>query len=284
MVLSIVLPLVSALSGAISQVISKRLVGGLGARLLTTLSFITIFAMMTPFAPLFFQLEITGLASVVLVSIALNDTFANYLYFSALDLDEVSTVSAVSATSPLFTALISAVVLPEQTGPVIFGITTIVVLGIYLVETDENILAVWTDLRAYETLIVVSSAILFGISAILMRFAMTEWQIVNAPTLYWVRSALIAVMMIGIFRPQLSTVTKGDVVRVGGRSVFVIIAWVLYLYVIGTYNLVTSMALAKTTPLFVMLIAWHQMDDTITVTKIIGVGLILIGIVLVTVT
>lgn len=281
MVLAILLPLISALSGAVSQVISKQLVTDLGAKRLTTWSFITIFILMAPFTPLFFSLETTAVAIVLLASIALNDTFANYLYFAALDLDDVSTVSAVAATSPLFTALISTVVLPDQTGPMIFLITVIVVLGIYLVETDGELFAVIDDLRAHETIIVVGSAVLFGVSAILMRFAMNEWNITNAPTLYWIRAALIAIMMVAIFRPALRETSHRMIALVGGRSIFVIISWVLYLHVIGTYNLVTSMALAKTTPLFVMVIAWQQLDEQISPTKLIGVVLILLGVVLV---
>lgn len=284
MVLATLLPLISALSGAISEVISKRLVGGLGATLLTTWSFITIFALMTPFTPLFFSLDVTVAASVLLASIALNDTFANYLYFSALDLDDVSTVSAVASTSPLFTALISTILLPDQTGPIIFLITLIVVLGIYLVETDGSLFAIVEDLKTHETIIITGSAILFGISAILIRYAMTEWQITNAPTLYWIRSALIALMMIAFFRPTVRSVSKRDILLIGGRSIFVIISWVLYLYVISTYNLVTSMALAKTTPLFVMGIAWWQLDEEIKPLQIVGVLLIITGVILVALT
>lgn len=271
--IAILIPLLSAVLGAVATSISKQIVGAVNPQRLTTLTFAAVVLVMAPFAPWFFQLSSLAVVVPVMVAISLFDAVANLLFFTALDMDQVSRVTALAATSPLWTAIVSSIVFPSQAGPVAFIATCAIVLGVYLIETDAGVRFRDQFLRK-ETYYVVVSAIVFGATTIPMRLLMTEWGLINAPTLYWIRAMIIAGVLMVALRPavrELEARLHGIIVV---KAAFVALQWTLMLYAVSRFNVVLSKALSQTVPVFVAIIAWSVLDEPLTARNIVAIGLI----------
>lgn len=277
--LAILVPLLSALMGAVATSISKHIVAAVNPQRLTTLTFAAVVLVMAPFAPWFFQLSSLTVVVPVLVAISLFDAVANLLFFTALEMDQVSRVTALAATSPLWTAILSSAVFPSQAGPVAFVATCAIVLGVYLIETDAGVRFRDQFLRK-ETYYVVVSAFVFGATTIPMRLLMTEWGLINAPTLYWLRAMIIAGVLFALLRPavrELEGRLHGIIIV---KAVFVSLQWTLMLYAVSQFNVVLSKALSQTVPVFVAVIAWSVLDEPLTPRNIAAIGLIVSVVVL----
>lgn len=275
---SIILPLISALSGATANVISKEIIDDTGYIELTTLTFLTIFLLMAPFSILFFQITKLQAALPLIAFIVVADSAANLLYFKGLERIQVSKANAFLSLSPLFTALITPFILPEQFGPGVFIAAVGITLSVYFVQTGYGVKEFIKNLRNEHTYLIIASASIFAATAIPVRILIRDMAAVNSPTLYWIRSIAIFATIMLVMRPDLRTVSNRNIGIISFKSIFVIISWVLLFYSISHFNLIFSYSLAKTVPFFTLLIAWNRLDEKITLQKVVGIAVLIISI------
>lgn len=271
--LGTVIPLVSAICGAVATSISKSIVDRTGARQLTVLTFAFIVLLMAPFAPAFFQVTDLALFLPLMLLITATDATGNLLFFTALDADDVSKVTALAALSPLFTAILVPLVLPTHFGAGVVAATVAIVMSVYVIETGE-LGSIGEDIRRKETLYVLASALLFGFSALPMRFMLTELSLTNAPTLYWLRAAMITTVLLAVLRPSFGHIDRRTYGIIAGKCLFVITQWVLMLFALGRFNVITTKALAQTVPVFVFVIAYEELGEAFNIHRLAGILLI----------
>jgi len=272
--LGTLIPLVSAICGAVATSVSKSIVDRTGARQLTVLTFTFIVLLMAPFAPMFFQVTSIGRFIPLLLLITATDALGNLLFFTALDGDDVSKVTALAALSPLFTAILVPLILPTHFGAGVLTATVAIVLSVYVIETGE-IGSIMEDIRRKETIYVLASAVLFGFSALPMRFMLTELSLTNAPTLYWLRAGTITIVLFGILRPSFDHIDRRTYGIIAGKCLFVITQWVLMLFALGRFNVITTKALAQTVPVFVFVIAYEELGEAFNLHRLAGILLII---------
>lgn len=271
----LVLPLVAAVLGAMANIVAKQLLDDVEVRSFLVLSFVWIFVLMTPLALFSFKLVDLTVAVPVLGLVFGLDAAGNWLYFRAMDIQEVSRLAAISGMAPLFTLIAASVFLPSHLGVVTGLAVAAVVLAVYVLNLDGDgflgpIRSV-VQKRNYEAVL---AAMLFGSSAIPARYALSEFAVTNPETLYWLRAIVIGAVLFLVLRPDLGAVARRSVAIVGGRAVLVIGYWMALLYAISGSNVVVSVALSRTTPVFTLVFGWLVLDEEVTARKVIAIALV----------
>lgn len=273
------IPLASALLGAVANVMGKWLAADIRPAPFAALSFIGIFLWITPVMLVWSRLVVSPTVIGLLVLVAVIDTGANYMYFKALDTVEVSDVSALGALAPLFTTVFAVMFLPEafRIDAVIAGIT--ITVAAYIINVDrDSLFAPLQELHRSGRYYPLLSGLLFGLSAVPVKLLLSTYDAVSPATLYWVRAALITVVFILVFRPQL----RGHGRRVTGwvmaRAGVIAVSWLLFYVAIQRLNVIVAVALAYTTPMFTLLLAHQRLGEAITMRRVIAVILTVIAI------
>lgn len=275
---AIVIPLISAFFGAVASVISKEVVEKTGSTELTALTFLSMSFLLLPVMPYFFSMSNYMLAVPLIGLIVVLDALANLLYFKGLGMGEVSKASAFDSLAPLFTALLVPFLLPEQFGVGVFLTAIGITVSVYFIQTGHGVKEFLRHIRYKKNYLIILSAVIFGFTAIPVRMALNEFGFTNSVTLYWVRSIGIFLVIYLSLKPSIFKFQRKTYGIIGLKSVFVIISWVSLFYAISTFNLVFTYALAKTVPLFTLLIAWEELGEDITARKVFAILLIIAAI------
>jgi drug/metabolite transporter (DMT)-like permease len=276
----LVLPLVAAVLGAMANIVAKQLLDDVPVRSFLVVTFAWIFVLMTPLA--LFSFELTDIAvAVPLLGLVFGlDAVANWLYFRAMDIQEVSRLAAISGMAPLFTLVAAAVFLPSHLGVLTGVAVAAVVLAVYILNLEGGgllgPLRSVVQKRNYEAVL---AAMLFGASAIPARYALNEFAVTNPETLYWLRAIVIGAVMFVVLRPDLRSVARRSVAIVGVRAVLVIGYWLALLYAIGGSNVVISVALSRTTPVFTLVFGWLVLDEEVTGRKVGAIALVVLAVI-----
>jgi|GEM_PF-6195755 EamA-like transporter family. len=273
--LELVLPLVAALLGAVADVVAKRLLGDMDTDSFLVLSFAWISVLVAPLAFLSFELSRLGAAIPMLGLIFSLDALANLLYFRALKVQEASRLAVFGGTAPVFTLLAATVFLPSHLNPAAVTVVAAVATAVYVVNLDGldplDPLRRMVERRNYEALL---SAVLFGVSALPTRHVLSEMAVTNPETLYWMRGLVIGGVLLAVLRPRVAEIKRFSVVAVGARAVLVTGYWLALLHSISQSNLVTSVALSRTTPVFTLIMGWLALDEEMTAPKLCAVVLV----------
>lgn len=280
MVLSVIIPLISAFTGAIASTISKKIIDEVGAVELTTLTFASVFLMMAPLSPHFFKLSQTSLAAGLITLIILLDAAANVFFFKAMEIDDVTKTSALNSLAPLFTALLVPFFLPSQFGIKILVAATGITLSVYFIQTGNTVKQLCKQLTQKKNYLVLTSAVIFGFTAIPTRLVLNEYNITNPSTLYWIRSLGIFLIIMATLKPNILQIKRKFHGYILGKTVFVIISWVLLFYSISQFNIVLATAIARTKPVFIMLIAYKTLNEQITLRRTTGIAILITSIIL----
>lgn len=274
----ILIPLLSAFFGAIATTVSKEVLEDMGFAELTSLTFLSMSLLMIPLIPIYFSISNLSLAIPLIGLIVILDAFANLLFFKALAMEGVSKASALGSLSPLFTAIITPFILPEQFGVSVFLAAIGVTISVYFLQTGHGIKEFINHLKYEKNYLIILSALIFGSTAIPSRMVLNELAITNSVTLYWVRAIGIFIVTYAVMRPNIFSFDNKTYSIVGFKSIFVIISWVLLFYSISNFNLIFSYSLAKTVPLFTLFIAWEELGEDITWRKVFAILILIISI------
>ncbi|MFH1785636.1 MAG: EamA family transporter [Candidatus Micrarchaeota archaeon] len=210
---------------------------------------------------------------------------AYYAYFSGLSESEVSKTSALLLTNPIFTAIVSAIMLGEI-------LTTVQYFGILVSVLGAILLSFQGSVFRKEAVIVLASSILFAFSDVGAKMALSEADSITV--LFWVRMAAIPILIVLFFiwRKKIDFISKKLTTFAIGTGLLSDVA--SYLYIVACSIAFVSLVTAFTTTqaLFVFLGATlitklnpkllkEEIDRKSLVLKISALFLLILGVVLV---
>jgi drug/metabolite transporter (DMT)-like permease len=272
----LVLPLAAALLAAVADVVAKQLLDDTDAASFLVLSFAWISVLVMPLVFVSFNLSRPFVAAPLLCLIFSLDALANLLYFRAMEVQDVSRLAVFGGMAPVFTLLTATVFLPSHLSLELAAVVALVAAAAYLLNADGpkplEPLRGMVERRNYEALL---SAVLFGASAIPTRYALSEMALTNPVTLYWMRALVIGAVLLAVLRPSLGGIGRRSVVVVGARAVLVVGYWLALLRSISQSNVISSVALSRTTPVFTLLLGWIVLGEDLDFRKIVSVGLVM---------
>ncbi len=290
MPLPLLLSLFSALATAFSQLLTRYVLRYAKTRDYLSVNFAVLFTLLIPLAPFFFEMEFSLRALGLLLVAAFIDWAANYFYFRAFEITEVSTASALLSLSPLFTLLIS----PLASAFVATNLTAQDVASVSL--TVAGVVLLNRELRAGQKpgspptardsrarlLIPLAASALLGINAYTMKYIF-DHALMNPFTYYFLRLLIVAIFAHVVFRPQLDWVSFPALRAIAGRGIFVILKWMGMLYALELGEPPQVKAVSEIAPLFVVGLSLAILHERATPQKLGGVALIVGGLVLITV-
>jgi drug/metabolite transporter (DMT)-like permease len=300
----LLLSLSAALSTAISRTLTKYVLRYADTKNYLSVNFAVLFALLVPFAPFAFELQLMPSALVALFIASTFDFIANYYYFKAFEIEEASTVSALLSLGPLFTLLASPLAVHVIPGTQDFtplriwdiGGTLLIVAGIstlnrQLRATHQSISPAKTrtegsppDYHAkhHRLLIPLVASCLLGLNAYTVKYIFTQ-AFMNPYTYYLLRLGLVAIMAHLVFRPKLTWVNRASLATIAGRGVFVVLQWMAMLTALEQGNPTIVKAVSEISPLFVMGLSMIFLKEKITRDKVVGACLIIGGLFLIAV-
>lgn len=254
---ALLLALLSALGGALANLLARTLLRRTTLRAIFGLNFTLIFALLLPFAPLYFSLVVSPPALGWLALAIGLDAAANYAYFQAFVHLDALTASTLLALSPLFT-LLAAPFLSGMTPPLgwlqILGVG--LCSGAVLVLTRaQNAASSLSPSRPHHAPRALAyplvAAALFGLSLYPTRHLFAAgWT--NPPTYYLVRAGVIALLAWPLSRPRWRDLTPDLRRGLVLRAAVVVAQWLALLYALEGAAPAVVKALADTSPLFVL--------------------------------
>ncbi len=242
-------PIVSAILAAIVSILARVLLKDIPAKKILAVNFLTMAATLLVISPLFYKFIFSWQSISLIFLIAVIDTFANYFYFKTFEKTEASVAVPLLSLAPAITFLFSAIFLGEFPSlPSVVGALIIIALIIFI-STD------WKQWLKFGTATLypgIASAFLFGVSAIPSKYLLSTLEATNAPTLYMLRAALIALFALLFFKEPLSSLDHKTYRFIFVRGLFVIGQWVLLYYALTLGSAGIAVTLGNITPVFVL--------------------------------
>lgn len=275
------LSLLSAFSGALAALLTKRTLRFAPTRDYLSVNFAVLFVLLLPFAPWLFALNLTPGAVALLLLTALIDVPANYFYFRAFEVLDAGPASVLLSLAPLFAlavaplagmagALDVAVV-----GGILLTVAGVTILNRATKSTSDSIPA---TRRAghIRFLIPLASSALFGVNVYLVKYILSS-DVTNPYTFYLIRTLIIAILSHLLWRPALGWVTPCALIAVAGRGIFVVGKWLLFLYAVAQGAPALVQTAGEVTPLFVVILAALFLKEPLTHAKLFGAALVVAG-------
>ncbi len=274
----------SAIFGALTNILAKKVVGFSSTRDYISINFMLIFFLMLPIAPLFFSVQPTLLALGLIVAAACIDGLANYLYFRAFEITDAVTASSLLSVSPLFTLAFLPIFEPKNgslNALMVIGVI-IITVGIFILNRSHvnDHTPAFPEQNLWKLLLPLLSALLFGANIYLVKHLFSQ-NFTNPYSYYLLRALVISILSFVLLKPAFKWVTLENISLTAGRGVVVIGKWLLLLYALDIGNPPVVKAVSDISPLFVILIALIS-KQKITSTQWIGTIGIITGLVLIT--
>lgn len=268
-----VIAILSALFAAFANILARVLLKGLKAKNIVGINFLTMAATLVLLSPAFYFFEPSTKSVLFLILVAFIDTLANYFYFKTFEKTEASIATPILSLSPIITFLLGWLLLNDT-----------VSAGTLLASMAIVGLVVWFSIDRksfkefrFDTLVpALSSAILFGVSAIPAKELLTNESAINSPTLYMYRAALIAIFSLMFFRFQIRGITLKQYRLIFIRGLFVIAQWLLLYYALSKGSAGVTTTLGNITPIFVFILAFLLLREKITIKKVSTASAVLI--------
>lgn len=269
-----VVALLSALLGAVAMVLARTLSKGLRAQDILGTSFLTMAVVLLLTTPIFYHFQPTAGSIVLILGVALIDTAANYFYFKTFEKTEASVASPILSLAPFFTFLFSWLFLSDAVDAGTFLLSaTIIILIIIIISAD------FKDFKNFKLVTLIPalfSSVLFGLSAVPSKYLLTNFQTINAPTLYMFRAGLITLLAMPLFKFKPSNISLKQYRVIFVRSLFVIAQWVLLYVALARGSAGVAVTLANITPIFVFIIGVVFLREKLTTKKAAAATLVLI--------
>ena len=250
--LPILVPIVSAIFAAIASVLARVLLKDIPAKKILAVNFFTMAATLLVLSPLFYKFIFSWQSIGLVVLIAAIDTLANYFYFKTFEKTEASVAVPLLSLAPVITFLFSAIFLGEF--PSLFSVVgALVIIGLIIfISADWKQWSKFNTATLYPAL---ASAFLFGVSAIPSKYLLSTLEATNAPTLYMLRAALIALFALLFFKESFSSFDLKTYRFIFIRGLFVIGQWVLLYYALTLGSAGVAVTLGNITPVFVLFLS-----------------------------
>ncbi len=264
--------ILSAFFGAISNVWTKPLLRDIPTKDLIKWSFLTHGMLLLIVSPFFFYFQPSASSIGLLVLIAFIDWVANYCFFKTFEKAEASVAVPLLSLSPAFTFFFSWMFIGEVVSARTYILAVAIIILIAIFSTDFSN---FKKFRGDTLLPALTASLLFGISAIPSKMLLTQMHAVNPLTLFMLRAFLIAFFAFCFLREKMAPITKRQYGSIMGRSVLIILSWVLLYLSFEKGSAGVALTLGNITPIFVFILSMIFLHEKPTVKKVIAAGLIL---------
>ncbi len=264
--------ILSAFFGAVSNVWTKPLLRDIPAKDLIKWSFLTHGLLLLIVSPFFFYFEISRLTLGLFVLVAFIDWMANYYFFKTFEKAEASVATPLLSLSPAFTFLFSWLFIGEIVSIKTYILATAIIILIAIFSIDFSN---FKKFRGDTLMPALIASLLFGISAIPSKMLLTELHAINPPTLVMLRAFLIAFFAFCFLRERVQPITRRQYGSIVGRSILIILSWVLLYVSFERGSAGVALTLGNTTPIFVFILSAIFLREKPTIKKVIAAGLIL---------
>jgi drug/metabolite transporter (DMT)-like permease len=271
------LSLVSSFFNAVNTLYAKKLIIEMkdnNSFIVTSFAYIAVFLGLT--LPWMYSFHANPVSISLLFMVILFDMTANFLFFKSMGKIEVSTLSVYIALTPLFTFIPNTFLYGFQ--PFVLVSMLFIIFGLYFLNLKgRNPLTPFHELRNPGNLLGIATAVLFGISMVpSQQLLVHQW--VNPVTLYFYRSLGIAVITYLIYRPKIWFPSLH--LHLSVRGLTVIVQWVCLLTALKFADGTLVVALAFTSPIFAVFLAYIYFKERITIAKLTACLITIIGIVI----
>ncbi len=259
-----IIAIASALFAAIANVLARVLLKGLKAKNIVGINFLTMAVTLLVLSPLFYKFNATPQSLLLLTLVAAIDTLGNYFYFKTFEKTEASVATPILSVAPVVTFILGWIFLDDAVSVLTFGLSlTIVGLIIYFSYDSKS----FNQFKIDTLKPALAAAFLFGISAIPAKMLLTGGQIINAPTLYMYRAALIALFSLMFFNFQIKDITLKQYRLIFVRGLFVIAQYLLLYYALARGSAGVTITLGNITPIFVFILGVLFLSEKLTYKK-----------------
>lgn len=255
-----VLALLSAVFAAFANIMARTLLKDLKSKDILGINFLIMAATMTLVSPYFYTFQpnalSTNAASFVkphffVILIAAIDTAANYFYFKTFEKTESSVATPILSLAPVFTFFFGWLFINDTVSLQSLLAAIAMLITIIYFSLDKNVS--FKDLKSQTLTPALISCVLFGLSAIPAKYLLDDLGTVNAPTLYFLRAALIGCFSILFFKSSLKNITKYHYKVIFLRGLLVITQWVFLYQAIKSTSAGVAVTLGNVTPIFVFI-------------------------------
>lgn len=268
----------SAFFSAIATILARPLLKQIDSKSILGINFLTMGAVLVLLSPLFYQFHANRLSIILLITVSLIDTAANYYYFKTFEKTEAGVAAPLLALSPAITFIFSWVLLNESIN------TTTLLLALLIIVITIISIADFSNFSKTKTTTLfpaLMAVLLFGLSAIPAKYLLNNLQAINAPTLYMFRAGFIALFSLLLFGFNITAITTKQYRLIFFRGLFVIAQWILLYYAISQGNTGVSVTLANIAPIFVFILATLFLKEKITWKKIIaGIAILILSLII----
>lgn len=218
-----------------------------------------------------------------LLAVGILDGIYNYLYLKAMEKTAASGVNPIVSLSPIVTLVISTFLPGVVNVPMIFFIVLLIVPGIYLITLNHdhvgNTRGIFSPFKSETFKLSLIAAVSTGVAAVIID-RILENGYTSELSLLFVRMLIIAVLTYTIFRPKFFPAQYRNgywfFILVAVEMVYVVDR-IMQTYAIGLGNVSLVVTIASTTPLFVVIFDALFLKERITLNKLIGTALIVVG-------
>lgn len=264
--------LLSAFFGAIANILARTLLKDLKSKDILGINFLVMAALLLLVSPTFYVFKITFLSVALLLLIVIIDLCANYFYFKSFEDAEASYVTPLLSLTPLFAFIFSWLFIGEiiqfKQLAIALGILIAIIIFSYDFSKPFKLQKKW--------FLPLAASALFGLSAIPSKYLLTNLDVINPPTLYMLRAALIGIFAVMFFTSKISDITIKQFRIIIVRCVFVITQWILLYTSLKRGTVGVTMTLVNITPIFVFILGIFILKEKITVKKAITAALVVV--------
>lgn len=265
-----ILALVSAIFASMANIIARVLLKDIKASSVIGVYFAIMAVTMLVLSPLFYHFEYSPKSIMLLLSIVLIDIIANYFYFKTFEKSEASVATPLLSIAPLFTFILSYFILGESVDVKTLLLSLTIVFLIIWFGYVPNSKYTKETLRP-----AIIASFLFGLSAIPTKELLSEVDVINAPTLYMFRAALIAIIALLIFKTKTNISVK-QYRLMFFRGLIVITQWVLLYYALTKGAAGVTMTISNTAPIFVFIFSIIILNEKPTLKKMLAAIAVLV--------
>ena len=276
----LIFPLLSGFFAGLCMVYAKYMLGKISISTFVVVNFLIISALATPIAFFSFEFTITIMTIFLVIIIIVSDFGVNYFLFYSIKKDQITKIGPLFSTSALFAIIFSFMILPSETENYKILVASLaIMISVFLLMVDKWSKNTFKSMLRDKGYFVICSAILAGLAAVLSKIVIVEYGTINPETLYWFRTTIVMVIFLIILKPVMKEIDVKNISHISIRGIFVISQWMLLLYSIATYNVILTIALANTSPIFLLILGKFLFKETITWKKILPIPIIILAII-----
>lgn len=259
--------ILSALLGAVANIIARTLLRDLRSQDILGINFLTMGATLLLISPLFYSFQPSLLVIGLVALIGVIDTVANYFYFKTFEKTEASVATPLLSLAPGFTFFFGWLALGESSSWLTYLVAAAIIGLTVYISTNFSQLKTF---QAHTLVPALIASFLFGISAIPAKYLLDTLQAVNAPTLYMFRAGFISLFTLLLFGFPLLRITTQQYRVIFFRGLIVISQWVLLYFALSRGSAGVTLTLGNITPIFVFFLSVLFLKERPTLKKVLA--------------